>query len=369
MATGRLHSLDAFRGATIASMILVNNPGSNAIYPELEHASWHGWTLTDMVFPFFLWIAGISMTLSFAKRVEAGADRGRLLLHTLRRAALIFLLGLFLNGFPAYNLATLRIPGVLQRIAVCYLIAAVIYLYTSLRVQIGITLGLLALYWMLMTLVPVPGFGPGVLEKQGNLEQYIDSLFLTGHMYRLTKIYDPEGILSTIPAIGTALLGILTGYLLRSALTVAEKAAWMLSSGAVLLFAGKVMNLWFPINKNLWTSSFVVFMAGMALVIYGIFYWLIDGQGWRKGIQPLVIYGSNAIAAYVLSGLLARMLRIIAFPQPDGSRLTLGAWFFQNVCAPLASPRNASLLYAIANVLFCYAVVWYMYRRQWFVKL
>jgi predicted acyltransferase len=290
-------------------------------------------------------------------------------LHTLRRAALIFLLGLFLNGFPSYNLATFRIPGVLQRIAVCYFVAAVIYLYTNWRAQVAIAVGLLALYWMLMTLVPVPGFGPGVLEKQGNLEQYIDSMFLTGHMYGRTKIYDPEGLLSTIPAIATALFGILTGYLLRSKLALADKTAWMMSEGAVMLFAGKVMNLWFPINKNLWSSSFVVFMAGLALLIFGIFFWLIDGQGWRKGIQPFIVYGSNAIAAYVLSGLLPRLLRLITFLEPDGSRISLGALIYRSVCEPLASPMNASLLYALANVLFCYLVVWFMYRRKWFVKL
>ncbi|MBP1658594.1 MAG: Heparan-alpha-glucosaminide N-acetyltransferase, partial [Bacteroidetes bacterium] len=222
----RLISLDAFRGATIAGMILVNNPGTwNAIYPQLRHAAWHGWTFTDFIFPFFLWIVGVAMTLSFARRVEEGADKSQLLLHVFRRALIIFGLGLFLNGFPFglvsthdFSWATIRIPGVLQRIAICYLIASIIFMYTGVKGQIGWVIGLLVSYWLMVKLIPVPGFGTGILEPTGNLCWYIDSQLLAGHTWRGAPVpgFDPEGILSTIPAIATTLLGVLTGHWLRS---------------------------------------------------------------------------------------------------------------------------------------------------------
>lgn len=344
---------------TIAAMMLVNNAGSwDHVYAPLRHASWHGWTFTDTVFPFFLWISGVAMTFSFAKRVEGGADRGRLVLHTLRRAALIFLLGLFLNGFPYYNLATLRIPGVLQRIAVCYLIGAMIFVYTSWRAQAWITAGLLIAYWMAMTLIPVPGFGPGVLEREGNLEQYIDSLFLQGHMYGATKIYDPEGILSTVPAIATLLSGVLTGHLLRSRLPAVEKVAWLLVGGNALIFAGHFWGYSFPINKNIWTSSYAVLMAGLALATFGVCYWLIDIKGYKSWCRPLAVYGSNAIAVYVLAGLFSRVLGLAGWKRP-----------LYEMFLPVASPINASLLFAIGFVLLMYAVSWGLYRKGWFLRV
>jgi len=227
--TGRLSSLDVFRGATIASMMLVNNPGNwNAVYPPLRHSAWHGWTFTDTIFPFFLWIAGVSMTFSFAKRLERNDRRARLLTHTLQRAATIFLLGLFLNLFPLFQFSTVRIPGVLQRIAVCYLIAGAIFLYTSLRGQIVWTASLLLVYCALMKLAPVPGFGAGILEREGNFAQYVDQMVLSGHMWASTRTWDPEGIVSTLPAIATILFGILTGHLLRSRVTPESKTAWLM---------------------------------------------------------------------------------------------------------------------------------------------
>ncbi|MGA2436359.1 MAG: DUF5009 domain-containing protein [Bryobacteraceae bacterium] len=367
--SGRLVSLDVFRGATIAGMILVNNPGSwGAIYPPLEHAEWNGWTPTDLVFPFFLWIAGVAMTLSFAKRVERGDDRRKLFLHTLRRAAMIFALGLFLNAFPFFHLATLRIPGVLQRIAVCYLIAAAIFLRTSWRGQVAWIAGLLAGYWVLMTLVPVPGYGAGFLGKEGNFAQYIDSLILKGHMWGQTRIWDPEGIVSTLPAIATTLFGILTGHLLRSSRSAPEKATWMFFSGNVLLFAGLVMNWWLPINKNLWTSSFSVFMAGMALIVFAVCYWLVDVQGYRKWARPFEIYGMNAIAVYVLSGVLARLLDVIMVSGASEPQ-SLQGYLFEHLFAPLASPLNASLLWALAYVGLLYGIAYFLYRKKWFVKI
>jgi predicted acyltransferase len=366
---GRLVSLDVFRGATIAAMILVNNPGDwTAVYAPLRHAQWHGWTFTDLVFPFFLWIVGVAMTLSFAKRVERGDNRGRLLVHTARRAAIIFALGLFLNGFPFFHLATWRIPGVLQRIAVCYLIAAVIFLFTSWRGQAIWTLSLLVGYWMLMTLVPAPGISAGSLEKGANLAQYIDGLVLGKHMWAVTRTWDPEGIISTLPAIATTLFGILTGHVLRSARTAAEKTAWMFFGGNALVFAGLVMNVWMPINKNLWTSSFSVFMAGMALIVFACCYWLVDVKGYRSWSRPFAIYGMNAIAVYVLAGMLETLLDVIHVSGPP-KPVSLHGFLYQHLFAPLMSPVNASLLWAACCVLAVYLVAYGMYRRKWFIKV
>ena len=364
---GRLVSLDVFRGATIASMILVNNPGSwDAVYPPLRHSAWHGWTFTDMVFPFFLWIVGVAMTFSFAKRVERGDDRMRLFLHTARRAAIIFGLGLVLNGFPHFDLSTWRIPGVLQRIAVCYLIGAAIFLCTKWRGQVIWIVGLLAGYWMLMTLVPVPGAGVGWIEKDANLAKYVDGLVLGNHMWGQTRTWDPEGLLSTLPAIATVLFGALAGGLLRSALTAAEKTAWMFLGGNVLVFAGLVMNVWFPINKNLWTSSYVVFMAGLASIVFACCYWLVDVKGHRGWCRPFAIYGMNAIAVYVLAGALETMLDVIHVGTPP---VSLNGFLYDRLFAPLAGPLNASLLWAVCCVLVLYAVAYGMYRRKWFLKV
>ncbi len=341
-------------------MIMVNNPGSwQYTYQQLDHSEWNGWTFTDLVFPFFLWIVGVSMTLSFAKRVEAGADRRKLLLHSARRAVLIFVVALLMNGFPTFQYHTLRIPGVLQRIAVCYLIASAIYLYCSLRARVAWLVSFLVIYWLLMTLYPVPGFGPGVLTKEGNFARYIDGMVLTGHMWSQTRTWDPEGIVSTLPAIATCLFGTLAGTLLRTEKTPAEKTAWLFVSACGLLFLGVILNIWMPINKSIWTSTFSVFMAGMATLVFACFYWIIDVQRRRRWAEPFVIYGMNAIAAYVLSGMLDRLLELNH----------TGAWLYQNVFAPLAAPKNASLLYALANVAVIFAISYLLYRRRWFLRL
>ncbi len=340
-------------------MILVNNPGDGkTTFAPLLHAEWHGWTFTDLVFPFFLWMVGIAMTFSYARRVEEGADKGKLLLHTLRRAALIFLLGLALNGFPKYDLSTLRIPGVLQRIAICYLIGSVIFLYTKWRGQLAAIVGLCAVYWMLMTLVPVPGYGPGVLQPVGNFGQWVDEMVLSGHMYSRTKVWDPEGIVSTLPAIGNVLFGALFGTLLRKGeLTPAEKSSWILVLGAVLAFAGTILDLFMPINKQIWTPSYAVFTSGLAALAFGCFYWVIDVQGYQKWCRWLAIYGMNAIAVYVLSGLLARVLSLSGARGP-----------IYSVYAGIAPPYIASLLFALTMVGVLYLAALGMHRRGWYLR-
>ncbi|MEW6512256.1 MAG: DUF5009 domain-containing protein [Bacteroidota bacterium] len=375
----RLQSLDAFRGATIAGMILVNNPGSwSNIYPQLGHAPWNGWTFTDWIFPFFLWIVGVAMTMSFRKRMEAGANKGKLLGHVFRRAIIIFGLGLFLSGFPfgmafdhQFSFAAWRIPGVLQRIAVCYLIASMIVLYAGLRAQIWWTVGLLAGYWVALMLIPVPGYGAGVLDPMGNLCRWVDSNLLVGHTWSGAPApgFDPEGIPSTLGAIATTLFGVLTGHWLRTERTPEEKTAWMFVAGNLMLLAGAIIDIWLPINKNLWTSSYSIFMAGWALVCFAMFYWLMDVKKHVTWALPFVIYGMNAIAVFVLSGLVARLLMLIKWTGAEGEPVSLKGWIYNTLFVPYFSPVNASTMFAVCFILVMYLVVWGMWKRKWFVKI
>ena len=374
----RLVSLDAFRGATIAAMLLVNNPGSwKDVHAPLLHAPWHGWTPTDWIFPFFLWIVGVSLTFSFARRVEEGADRGKLFAHVLRRSAIIFAFGMLLATFPfgllgaTFDPATVRIPGVLQRIAVCYLVASAVFLRTTWRGQAVWAAGLLLGYWVLLLLVPVPGYGAGVLEPQGNLAWWIDSRLLAGHTWRGAPApgFDPEGILSTLPAIATTLLGVLTGHLLRGPETTEMKTIRLLGGGVALLAVGALWGLVFPINKNLWTSSYTVFMAGWSMVWLGGFYWLIDVKGWRRWATPFVIYGMNAIVLFVLAGLVGRLLTLIKWTGADDKAVTLKGWLYQTLFTPYLSPVNASLAFALSFVAVFFVLGWAMWRKKWFVKI
>jgi predicted acyltransferase len=356
----RLVSLDAFRGATIALMVLVNTAGDGRhVYAPLEHAEWHGWTLTDVVFPSFLWIVGVALTLSLGKRMSAGASRGRLFAQAARRAAIIYALGLFVYLFPRFDFSTMRVLGVLQRIAICYLIAAAIYLTTSVRGQIVWIVSLLAGYWLLMTLVPVPGYGAGRLDVEGNFSHWVDRVVLGRHNYASTKTWDPEGIISTLPAIATALFGVLAGQLLRLKRELAERTTWMFLAGNLLIAAGLICNVWLPINKKLWTSSFSLFMAGLDFVLLAGFIWMVDGRGYQRWVRPFVILGMNAIAVYMASEVIDTLLGATHLRRP----------IYENVFAPLASPINASLLYAIAYVLLMYAIAYFMYRRKWFLRV
>ena len=363
----RLVSLDAFRGATIALMVLVNTAGGDVSYGPLNHSEWNGWTITDMVFPSFLWIVGVAITLSLGKRLAAGIPKSQLFWQILRRAAVIYVLGLIVYVAPAFSLGTQRILGVLQRIAICYLIASCIYMTTKVRGQIIWILGLYASYWMLMTLVPVPGYGPGNLSVEGNLSHYVDWQVLGRHNYAGTKTWDPEGIISTLPSIGTALLGIMAGHILRIRKELAERTTWLFLIGNVLIAVGLICNIWMPINKKLWTPSFSIFMAGCDLVIFAGFVWLIDGRGYQRYVKPLVILGMNAIAVYMASELVETAFSMI-HPDAANPRLSLHGWFYQNLFASWASPMNASLLYAIAYVLLMYLIAYGMYKKRWFLR-
>lgn len=394
--SSRVLSVDVLRGITIAFMILVNDAGdSKHIYTQLEHAAWNGWTLTDLVFPTFLFIVGIAIILSIHARLQRGASRRELALHTLRRAATIFVVAMLINLVPYFQFSHLRIYGVLPRIALCYLIAALICLMTQkARNLLAITAALLVSYWLLMRFVPVPGFGVPtheipLLDPDRNLAAWIDrgtmaftqSAFHTGRLYEGTR--DPEGLLSTIPAIGTTLLGAVSALWLRRAggkspsITSAQCALGLLLAGFVGIASGLMWNIWFPINKKLWTSSYVLFAAGCALVGLAVCYWLIDirrfheTKAGKRLTWPWLVFGSNAIVAYVVAAIVEKTLSLIHMTgvTPDGKPLTGWGWVYWNIFASHGSTNNTSVAFAIAFVLVCFIPNWILWQKKIFVKL
>ncbi len=366
----RLISLDVFRGITIAGMVLVNNPGSWAtIYWPLGHADWHGWTPTDFIFPFFVFIVGVAIPLAFARRVEQGGSKRDLYLKITRRTLIIFALGIFLAGFPYFEFSTIRIPGVLQRLAVCYLVASIIFLNTKVRTQIIITAVLLVGYCLLMTNMSAPGFAPGDLSKEGSLASYIDRLIFGPHIWRQGKVYDPEGLLSTIPAIATALFGVLTGQWLRTNKPGYEKVAGLFVAGAVCIVVGWAWNPFFPINKALWTSSFVFFTGGMALEFLALCYWLIDIKKVQWWTRPFVVFGVNPIVLFVGSGIMADLFGLVKIPTAAGTSISLHSWIFQNIFLSWLPPYRASLAFAISYILVWLGLMWILYRRKIFIKV
>lgn len=444
----RLVSLDVFRGMTIAGMVLVNNPGTwSSIYSPLKHAEWNGITPTDYIFPFFLFIVGVAIPMALAKRMQNGVTRD-LYWKIVQRAVTIFAVGALMSMIPFfqfndttgipyaikillvlsfstalflyllekktaaaitaaasalvvlifyfaggnivwYNFGTMRIPGVLQRIAVCYLIVSLIFLHTNWKQQTIIAVALLLLYWLLMTVIPVPGCDVATGdEKACNLAAWIDRMILTeSHMWRSAKVYDPEGILSTIPAIVTTLSGVLTGtWLIQSdkgQVTSDEANSSLVSShaslnrvgglffaGTVLLAAGWSWSLTFPLNKSLWTSSYVLYTSGLALLTLGFCYWLIDIKGYRRWAWPFVVFGVNALALFVFSGIMARLLGMVRVAGPEeGKDISLQQWIFNNAFLSWLSPINASLAYAICFILFWLFLMWLLYRKRIYIKV
>jgi predicted acyltransferase len=363
-AGNRLVSLDAFRGATMALMVLVNNSGGPS-YKQLQHSSWNGWTITDTVFPTFLWIVGVAITLSLGKRLANGVPRSKLIGPTFRRAIILYVLGLLVYVYPAFNLSTQRWMGVLQRIAICYLIASLIYLYTSIRGQLAWIVGLMAAYWLLMAFAPVPGYGSGRLDIPGNFAHYVDQIVLGHHNYAETKTWDPEGIVSTLPAIATTLLGIMAGHILRRKTSLGDRTIWLFVTGNLLIPAGLILDIWLPINKKLWTDSFSIFMAGLDFVILALCIWFIDERGNRRIVKPLVILGMNAIVVYMASEIFAEVLDSVHW-HAGGHTISVQDWFAH---LAIASPMNLSLLYAICYVLLMYVIAYVLYRRGWFLRI
>ena len=357
----RLVSLDAYRGMTIAAMILVNNPGSwDSVYAPLRHADWHGATPTDWIFPFFLFIVGTAIALAIGPRKEEGAGTRPLVQKILRRSLIIFAVGLFLSAYPHFDMANIRIPGVLQRIALVYGVAALLFLWLNPRQLFLAGVICLLAYWGLMTLGPVPGGYAPNLEPTTNLGAWLDRSLMGGHLWSQSKTWDPEGLLSTIPAIATCISGILTGVWLRTDKSHYEKVAGMMVVGTVLLALGLAWDMVFPINKQLWTSSYVLYTSGIAMLLLGVVYWWIDVKGRTWGTRPFVVYGMNAIVVFTLSGLIARTLNITGAQK----------WLWQSIFEPVfASSLNASLAHAITHVLLLLGIAWILYSRKIFIKV
>lgn len=375
----RLISLDVFRGITIAGMVLVNNPGTwSAIYWPLEHAEWSGWTPTDLIFPFFVFIVGVAIPLAFGRRVESGGSKRDLYLKVIRRTLIIFALGMFLAAFgaavrnlpgiPYLNISTIRIPGVLQRLSVCYLFGSIIFLNTRVRTQVVITAALLVLYWLLMTRLHAPGFAVGDLSKEGSLASWVDRSVFGAHIWKQGKVYDPEGLLSTIPAIATALFGVLTGQWLRSEKSQYEKVAGLFVAGAGCVVIGWCWNPFFPINKSLWTSSYVFFTGGLALQFLALCYFLVDLKQYQRWAKPFVVFGVNAIALFVGTGMMAILMGRIKLPWGSG-QISLQGWIFNKLFLSWAAPINASLAFAICFILLWLGLMWILYSRKIFIKV
>lgn len=363
----RLLSLDIFRGMTIAGMILVNNPGSwSTVYPALEHAEWHGLTPTDLIFPFFLFIIGVAMPYSFSKRIESGSKKNKLAYHVLYRSAMLILVGMFLTGLPDFNYYNKLFLDVLQRIGVIYLFAGLIFIYFNKRWQMIISVSCLVLYWILMFTISVPGFGAGDLSPQGNAWTYIDKVLTSGwHNHG-------EGILSLISSVPSVLFGAFTGYWLRSEKTQYEKISGMFVFGCIAMVAGVILDMWFPFNKLLWSSSYVVYTTGMALCFLAVSYYIIDTKGHKKWAFPFMVFGMNAITAFFLSSLTAKLLGLIKFSVMLGGEIkliSLKTYIYQNFFKGSLSDYNSSLLYALVYVLIWFGIMYIFYRKKLFIKI
>jgi predicted acyltransferase len=369
----RLLSLDALRGLTIAFMIMVNNNGSDHAWWFMKHAEWNGLTPTDLVFPTFLFVVGVSIVFAYEARLSKGATRAQLAWQTLRRAAILFGLGLVVNGFPYFPLGTLRIYGVLQRIAICYLIAGLFYLWDrAWQSKAVVLVSALVGYWILMRWVPVPGLGMPArdipfLDKDANLVAWLDRHILPGRLYEGTR--DPEGLLSDLPALGTALLGILTGIWLRTKHTLRGKAAGLAGGAAACLAIGSLWAIWFPLNKKLWTSSYVLVAAGISLAILALFFWAIEVHNWRgKWTWPWLVLGSNAIAAYIISELLGTALDLVG-GWIAGRPFGVTRWVFVHWIAWIPDGGLASFAYSFLYLAVCFIPVWLLYRKRIFLKV
>lgn len=419
----RIISIDVLRGLTVIMMTIVNNPGSwSHVFPPLLHAEWNGCTPTDLVFPFFVFIMGAAIPLAIPyKKFD-----NEVLVKIFTRSLRIICLGLFLNffsrieifgmeGIPlllaklvltfavgyalmenfsqkikltlvllifftfialAYSgleaFEHVRLPGVLQRIGIVYFFSAIIYLQTSTKSQIIIIAGLLLGYWALMTLVPVPNVGYPNLEPGTNLSAWIDNLILENHMYIETKTWDPEGILSTVPAIGTGLLGVIIGQTLGGVLSPIEKIKKMGITSAILIIFGLVWAIVFPINKSIWTSSYVLFAAGLTTLLLTILYYVIDIKNIKKGTTPFLIWGVNPMIVFFASGIIPRALSLIKFDNPKelGETINLQSYLYKFWIEPIfTNPMTASLAGALTYVLIWFGILWIFYKNKHIFKV
>ena len=378
----RLASLDAFRGFTIAAMMIVNNPGDwKQLYGPLGHAPWHGWTFTDLVFPFFLFIAGVAMTLSLVRRAPDTSAAG-LTWHLMRRGLIIISIGLALNALPSFEWASLRLPGVLQRIGLCVMLAAPIVVYaTSWRTVAAWALGLMAAYAVIQLGIPVPGADgvqrTGSLLPGQDVGAWLDRWLMEGHLWRQSRTWDPEGLLSTLPALASLLAGALTGQWLATARKPLQHTWAMAWAGLACLLTGALLDsVLMPINKNLWTPSYVMLSTGWALLGFALCHGLLDARPdeaarrrWRRWCLPLIIYGMNALFLFALASLLGRLLSFVKWTGADGSITSLRAWLYAPIAALPVTPPTASLIYATGFMLVMFGVAWWMWQRRWFVKV
>jgi predicted acyltransferase len=369
--SSRLVSVDLMRGLTVAFMILVNNNGNNDLaYRGMNHSPWNGFTPTDLVFPTFLLIMGVSMVLSWGRHKAKNEAKSTFLLHVAKRTLLLFLLGLVVNGFPYFHLGTLRIYGVLQRIAVCYVLASLLQLITKkVTVKVGLLFALLMGYWVLLRYVPVPGYGHPVqsfplLDKDLNLVAYIDRHIFPHRLFEQTR--DPEGLLSDLPAFASTLLGLITGDWLLRVRSQRSIVLGLLTGAVVALASGWLWSFTFPINKKLWTSSYVLYAGGWSLLILAACYYLVEVRGWRgRWLIPWLVFGTNAITAYVFSELMSSAVAVF---HRDAA-FSYQQWIYGNFFQQIFNPAFGSLLYSIAFVIVCWLVVYVLYRRRIFIKL
>ena len=378
LTSNRLVSLDVFRGITILGMIMVNNPGTwSAMYGPLRHADWHGWTPTDLIFPFFLFIVGVAIVYANAGKLSKGISKSELVTSAGKRSLILFGLGLFMAAYPVFTfdsefgfragLDKLRIMGVLQRIAVCYFAATIIFLYFKPRAMFIWLFSFVVVYWLAMTFIPVPGHGAGLFDdKINNLAAYIDRAVLGEHMWVGTgRQWDPEGFLSTFPAISTTLIGVWAGLILRNKeYDETRKVAELMIVGSLLIVLGYIWDWHFPINKGIWSSSYAVFTGGQGMVGLALCYWFVDVKGQKSWTQPFVVYGVNAITVFVMSGLIARTLGIFQVGDVSVQR-----WIFLTFFDSWLSTINASLVYSLVWVFALYLILHLMYRKNIILKV
>jgi predicted acyltransferase len=368
-------SLDIYRGLMVAAMIVVDNPGSDdKAYWAIKHTEWNGWSPADLIFPSFLFLVGVSLVLSFSARLRKGESRGQILLHAFKRSLILIAVGLIVNASPFIGLDvhSWRFEGVTQRIALCYFVAAILVLWSDYRGQIVAIVVCLVGYWALMRFAPVPGLGvPGrdipFMDPDKNIAAWLDRKLFMGHLFDGTR--DPEGLISTIPAIGTTLFGVLAGHWLSSNRTRTSIAKGMLLFGILGLIAGEIWNVWFPINKHLWTSSFVLFTGGFALVFLAFLYWILEIKKWRGAwTMPILVFGMNAIAGFVVDSFVYGPGYSFTVKGPDGAAVAWHDAAQAHLESLGASPANASLIYSAGAVLFCWLLLWILWRRKIFIK-
>jgi predicted acyltransferase len=379
----RLLSLDVLRGITIAFMIMVNNTGGPGAWKEMQHAFWNGFTATDLVFPTFLFVVGVSIVFAYEARLKRGATRKELAWHTVSRAGILFLLGIVVNGFPYFHLDHLRIYGVLQRIAICYLIVGLFYLFDR-RVSTKVAVLILALvgYWILVRWVPVPGAGVpgreiGFLDRNQNIVAWVDRQLMPGHLYEDFPAHDtrdPEGLLSDIPAIGTTLLGLLAAFWLRGRRDVKTKALGLVVGAAACLALGYTWSIWFPLNKKMWTSSYALVAAGWSLLLFALVYWAVEQRGWgREGLSkrlvwPWLVFGLNAITVYMISELLGPAIEMIHL-NTGGRRMDALHDMYFHVFMYIPDPGWRAFAYSVVYTAVCFIPVWILYRKKIFIKI